>query len=118
MSPPRLKGIQYAPVEEQRTITNSTRKKGATGPKQKCHSVVHVSGDECKFGCCKEQYYIGTQNITSMNQGKLDMVKQEMARMNISTLGISELNGQEWVNLVQMTILSTTVGKNPLKEME
>ena len=53
-----------------------------------------------------------------MNQGKLDMVKQEMARMNISTLGISELNGQEWVNLIQMTILSTTVGKNPLEEME
>ena len=44
---------------------------------------MHVSSDECKFGCCKEQYCIGNQNITSMNQGKLDMVKQEMARMNI-----------------------------------
>ena len=52
------------------------------------------------------------------NQGKLDMVKQEKPRMNISILGISELNGQEWVNLTQMTILSTTMGKNPLEEME
>ena len=53
-----------------------------------------------------------------MNQGKLDVVKQEMARVNMDILGISELNGQEWVNLIQMTIMSTTVGKNPLKEME
>ena len=52
-----------------------------------------------------------------MNQGKLKVVKQEMARVNIDILGISE-NGLEWVNLIQMTIVSTTVGKNPLKEME
>ena len=50
-----------------------------------------------------------------MNQGKLEVVKQEMARVNINILGISEL---EWVNLTQMTIISTTVGKNPLEEME
>ena len=79
---------------------------------------MHVSGDECKFGCCKEQYCIGTWNVTSMNQGKLDMVKQATARMNINILAISELNGREWVSLIQMTILSTTVGKNPLEEME
>ena len=48
-----------------------------------------------------------------MNQGKLDVVKEEMARVNIHILGISELNGLEWVNLTQMTIGSTTVGKNP-----
>ena len=53
-----------------------------------------------------------------MNQGKLDVVKEEMARVNIHILGISELNGLEWVNLTQMTIGSTTVGKNPLAEME
>ena len=46
------------------------------------------------------------------------MVKQEMARVNIDILRISELNGLEWANLIQMTIISTTVGKNPLEEME
>ena len=53
-----------------------------------------------------------------MNQGKLEVVKQEMARVNINILGISELNGPEWANLIQMTIISTTVGKNPIEEME
>ena len=52
-----------------------------------------------------------------MNQGKLEVVKQ-MARVNVNILGISELNGLEWVNLTQMTILSTTVGRNPSEEME
>ena len=53
-----------------------------------------------------------------MNQGKLEVIKQKMARVNLDILGISELNGLEWVNLNQMTIISTTVGKNPLEEME
>ena len=53
-----------------------------------------------------------------MNQGKLEVVKQEMARVNIDILGISELNGWERVNLTQMTIISTPVGRNPLEEME
>ena len=53
-----------------------------------------------------------------MNQGILEVVKQEMARLNGNILGISELNGLEWVNLTQMTIISTTVGKNPVEEME
>ena len=53
-----------------------------------------------------------------MNQGKLEMVKQEMARVNGNILGTSELNGLECVNLTQMTIIPTTVGKNPLEEME
>ena len=48
-----------------------------------------------------------------MNQGKLEVVRQEMARVNISTLGISELKWTGWANLTQMTIISTTVGKNP-----
>ena len=60
-------------------------------PKQKQHSVVDVTGDGCKFGCCKEQYCIGSWNIRSMNQGKLEVVKQEMERVNIDILGISEL---------------------------
>ena len=50
--------------------------------------------------------------------GKLEVVKQEMARVNVDILGISELNGLEWVNLTQMTIICTTVGRNPSEEME
>ena len=84
-------------------------------PKQKQHPVVDVMGDGSKVQCYKEEYCIGTWNVRSMNQGKLEVVKQEMARVNIIILGISEL---EWVNLTQMTIISTTVGKNPLEEME
>ena len=53
-----------------------------------------------------------------MKQGKLEVVKQEMARVNIDILGIRELKGLEWVNLIQLTIISTTVGKDPLEEME
>ena len=53
-----------------------------------------------------------------MNQGKLEVVKQDMARVNINILGISELNRLERVNLIQRTIISTTMVKNPLEEME
>ena len=53
-----------------------------------------------------------------MNQGKLEVVKQEMAGVNVDILGVRELNGLEWVNLTQITIISTTVGRNPLEEME
>ena len=53
-----------------------------------------------------------------MNQGKLEMVKQEMARVNIEILGIRELHGMGWANLIQLTIISTPVGKNPLEETE
>ena len=68
--------------------------------------------------CCKEQYCIGTWNVRSMNQGKFEVVKQETERVNINILGISELNGLEWVNLTQMTIIFSTVGKNTLEELE
>ena len=53
-----------------------------------------------------------------MNQGKLDMVKQEMARVNINILEIHELNGQEWVNLILLTIIYATVGMNSMEEIE
>ena len=53
-----------------------------------------------------------------MNLGKLEVVKQEMARVNINILGISELKWTGMGNLTQMTIIFTTVSKNPLKEME
>ena len=80
---------------------------------------MDVTGDGSKAQCCKEQYCLGTWNVRSMNQGKLEVVKQEMmTRMNIDILGISELKWTGRENLIQMTILSTTVGKNPLEEME
>ena len=60
-------------------------------PKQKQHPVVGVTGDRSKVQCYKEQYCIGTWNVMSMNQGKLEVVKQEMARVNVNILGISEL---------------------------
>jgi len=60
----------------------------------------------------KEQYCIGTWNVTSMNQGKLEVVKEEMARVNTDILGLNEL---KWVNLIQMTFIFTIVGKNPLE---
>ena len=53
-----------------------------------------------------------------MNQGKLEVVKQEIVRVKVDILGISELNGLEWVNLTQMTIISTTAGRNPSEEMD
>ena len=66
----------------------------------------------------KEQYWIGTWNVRSMNQGKLDVVKQEMARVNINVIGINELKRREWENLIQMTSIPTTVGKNTSGGME
>ena len=60
-------------------------------PKQKQHPVVDVTGDGSKVQCSKEQYCIGTWNVRSMNQGKLEVVKLEMARVNIDILGISKL---------------------------
>ena len=72
---------------------NNSRKNEETETKRKQYPVVDVTGDGSKVQCCKEQYCIGTWNITSMNQGKLEVVKEEMARVNIDILGISELKG-------------------------
>ena len=60
-------------------------------PKQKQYPVMDVTGDGSKVRCCEEQYCIGAWNVKCMNQGKLGMVKQEMARVNINILGISEI---------------------------
>ena len=60
-------------------------------PKQKQHPVVDVMGDGSKVQCYKEQYCIGTWNVRSMNQGKLEVVKQETARVNVNILGVCEL---------------------------
>ena len=84
----RSVGAQYAAGDQWR---NNSRKNEGTEPKQKQHPVVDVTGDRSKVQCCKEQYGTGTWNIRSMNQGKWKVVKQEMARVNIDILGISEL---------------------------
>ena len=85
---PRSVGAQYATGDQWR---NNSRKNNETEPKQKQHPVVDVTDDESKVPCCKEQYCIGTRNVRSMNQGKFEVVKQEMTRVNIDILGISEL---------------------------
>ena len=69
----------------------NSRKSEGMEPKQKQYPAVDVTGDRSKVQCCKEQYCMGTWNVRSRNQGKLEMVKQEMARVNIKILGISEL---------------------------
>ena len=79
---------------------------------------MDVTGDKSKAQCCKEQYCIGTWNVRSMNQGKLEVVKQEMARVNVDISGISELKWTGWVNLTQMAIISTIVRKKPLEEIK
>ena len=86
--PPRSVGAQYAAGDQWR---NNSRKNEETEPKQKQHPVVDVTGDRSKLQCCKEQYCIGTWNVRSMNQRKLEVVKQEMARLNVDILGISKL---------------------------
>ena len=85
---PRSVGVQYATGEEWR---NNSGKYEESETKQNHRPAVDVTGDGSKVQCCKEQYCIGTWNVRSMNQGKLEVVKQEKARVNINILGISEL---------------------------
>ena len=85
---PRSVGAQYATGDQWR---NNSRKNEGMEPKQKQYPVVDVTGDRSKVQCCKEQYCIGTWKVKSMNQGKLEVVKQEMIRVNVDILGISEL---------------------------
>ena len=85
---PRSVGAQYATGDQWR---NNSRKNEETEPKQKQHPVVDVTGDESKVPCCKEKYCIRTWNVRFTNKGKLEVVKQEIARVNIDILGISEL---------------------------
>ena len=83
---PRSVGVQYATGDQWR---NNSRKKEGMEPKQKQYPAVDVTGDRNKVQCCKEQYCIGTWNVRSMNQGKLEVVKQEMATVNVDILRIS-----------------------------
>ena len=75
---PRLVGSQYATGDQWRS---NSRKNERMEPKQKQYPVVDVTGDRSKVRCCKKQYCVGTWNVRSMNQGKLEVVKQEMARV-------------------------------------
>ena len=84
---PRSVGTQYATGDQWR---NNSRKNEGMEPKQKQHPPVDVTDDGGKVWCCKEQYSIETWNIRSMNQGKLEVVQQEMARVNVDILGISD----------------------------
>ena len=84
----RSVGAQYATGDQWR---NNSRKNEGMEPKQKQYPVVDGTGDRSKVWCCKDQYCIGTWNVSSINQGKSEVVKQEMARVNVDILGIGEL---------------------------
>ena len=83
---PSSVGAQYATGGQWR---NNFRKNEGMEPKQKQYPAVDVTGDRSKIRCCKEQYYIGTWNVRSIIQGKLEVVKQEMVRVNVDILGIT-----------------------------
>ena len=123
---PRSIGAQYATVDQWR---NNSRKNEGMEPKQKQYPVMNVTGDRSKVQCCKEQYYTGTWNLRSMNQGKLEVDNQEMARLNVDILGKSYLKwtgmgefnsddhyiyycGQESLRRNGVAIMVQSLGKN------
>ena len=114
MNSQRSVGTQYAPGEQWR---NNSRKNEEAEPKQKQHPVVDVTGDGSKVRCCKE-HCVGTWSVRFMNQGKLEVVKQEMARVNTDILGISEL---KWMRMGEFNSDDHYIyycGQNPLEGME
>ena len=113
--PPRLVDVQYTTGEEQR---NRYIKKEESEPKQKWCPVAIVSDGENKVPCYKEQYCTGTGKVKCMNQGKLHVVKQDMARVNIDILGISKLKWKGMGEFNSGDHYVYYVGKNTLEEME
>ena len=112
---PRSVGTQYATGEQWR---NNSRKNEEMETKQKQHLIADVTGDGNKVWCCKEQYCTGTCNVKSTNQGKLEVVKREIARVNIDILGISEL---KWIGIGKFNSHDHYIyyyGQEFLKEME
>ena len=97
---PKSVGARYATGDQ---WENNFRKNEETEPKRKHRPVVDMTGDGSKVRCCKEQYCVGTWNVRSMNQSKLEVVKQEMARVNTDILGISEL---KWTGTSSVQLLS------------
>ena len=90
--------VGSCPICYWRSVEKQLRKEWRDGPKQKQYPVVDVTGDRSKDWCCRGQCGIGTWNVRSMNQGKLEVVKQEMPRVNIDILGVSEL---KWTGMVE-----------------
>ena len=85
----RLVGTQYATGDQWR---NNSKKNEGMEPKEKQYPVVNATGDRSKVWCYKEQYCIGTWNVRSMNQGKLEVIKQEIGKsVSVNILGISKL---------------------------
>ena len=112
---PRSVGALYATGDWWK---NNSRKNEGMEPKQKLYPVVDVTGYRRKVQCYKDQYCIGTWNVRSMNQGKLEVVKQEMARVNINILGISEL---KWTGMGECNSNDHYIyycRQNPLEEMQ
>ena len=112
---PRSVGAQYATGDQWR---NNSRKNVVMKPKQTQYPFVDVTGDRSKVQCCKEQYCIGTWNVRSMNQGKLEVVKQEKARVNVDILGISEL---KWTGMGEFNSDDHYIyycGQESLREMQ
>ena len=110
-----LAGAQYTTGDQWR---NNSRKNEGMEPKQTQYPVVDVTGDRSKVSGCKEQYCIGIWNVRSMNKGKLEVVKQEMARVNINILGISEL---KWTGMGELNSDDHYIyycGQESLEEME
>ena len=114
-NPMKSVGAKYATGDQWR---NNSRKNEGMEPKQKQYPAVHVTGDRSKVPCCKEQYWIATWNVRSMNQGKLEVVIQEMARVNFDILGISKL---KWTGMGEFNSDDHYIyqmGRKPLEEME
>ena len=112
---PRSVGAQYATGDQWR---NNSRKNEGMEPKKKQHPVINGTGDGSRVRCYKEQYCIGTRNFRSMNQGKLEVVKQEMARVNVDILGTSEV---KWTGMGEFNSDDLYIyycGQESLKEME
>ena len=112
---PRSVGAQYAPGDQWR---NNSRKNEGMEPKKKQYPAVDVTCDRSKVPFCEEQYCIGTWNVRSMNQGKLEVVKKEMARVIVDILRISEL---KWTGMGEFNSDDHYIhyaGRNPSEEME
>ena len=112
---PRLVCAQYATGEQWK---NNSRKNDGMEPKQRQPPIVDGTGEGSKIRCCREQYCIGTWIVRPMNQGKFEVVKQEMKRVKIDILGISKLR---WTGVGEFNSddqMSTMVGRNPFEEMD
>ena len=108
-------GAQYAIGEQWR---NNSRKNEQMEPKQNHHPVVDVTGDRSKVRCYKQQHCLGSWNVQSTNQGKLEVVKEEMTRVNINILGISEFRWTRMGKFNSDDHYIYNCGQNTLEKMK